>query len=69
MSRTTLYCHRRQSNTCWKDILELRRSQLAAYAPPASQLALFEDRLYEDQPACRQPARHQVVTCNQASLR
>ena len=31
----------------WKDILELRRSQLAGYAIPATQLALF-DSLYED---------------------
>ena len=31
----------------WKEILELRRSQLAAYASSAKQLALFES-LYED---------------------
>jgi hypothetical protein len=31
----------------WKDILEIRRSQVAAYAAPATQLALFE-ALHDD---------------------
>jgi hypothetical protein len=35
----------------WKDILELRRSQLAAYATPATQLALFESLRDDSRPA------------------
>jgi hypothetical protein len=35
----------------WKDILELRRSQLAAYATPATQMLLFESLRDDCRPA------------------